>query len=237
VGGARTRLGPAARLRSSFAVVRATLANPALRRLQLGAAASSAGDQLAVVALGVYAYAEGGAAAVGLVAVVQMVPAALLGPPTALLSDRYRRERVLLVAATAATLALTAAAVAAALEAPAAAVYALAAVLAVVTGAAYPAQTALIPLLARSTAEVSAATATTGLLRGVSLLAAPAFSCSRHPARPCSPLLPSPTRARPCSPVASRARTSCAPRRRWATHGGRSATAPVRPSPTGARPS
>ena len=57
---------------------------PVLRRLQVGAVASQAGEQLAAVALAVYAYRVGGAAAVGLVGVVQMVPAAVLGPVAAL---------------------------------------------------------------------------------------------------------------------------------------------------------
>ena len=166
-------LAPGRRLTDSFAIARTSLADPVLRRLQLAWTAATAGEALAAVAFGVYAYEVGGAAAVGLIAVVQMVSAAVCGPPSALLGDRYRRERVLAGAAALAALALTAATVADAAGAPPALVFVLAAVLAVLTGTTYPAQAALVPLLARSVGEVTAGTATAGLLRSVSALGAP----------------------------------------------------------------
>ena len=153
---------PRRHLASSFAVARTSLADPVLRRLQLAWTAATAGEALSVVALGVYAYEVGGASAVGLVAVVQMASASACGPACALLGDRYRRERVLAGAAALAALSLAAATVAAAVQAPPVLVFVLAAVLAVATGATYPAQAALVPLLARSVGEVTAATATAG---------------------------------------------------------------------------
>ena len=50
------------------------------------------------IALAVFAYRDGGAAAVGLVGLVRFLPSAVASPFTALLGDRYRRERVIVVA-------------------------------------------------------------------------------------------------------------------------------------------
>ena len=55
------------RARASLAALGAVLSSPALRRLQLAWAGSILGGWAYLVALGVYAYDEGGAAAVGIV--------------------------------------------------------------------------------------------------------------------------------------------------------------------------
>src|SRR5919106_3052745 len=62
-------------LTGSFTAFRVALARPELRRVQLAWAASASGEFVSIVALGVFAYEAGGAAAVGGGAVVQMVPA------------------------------------------------------------------------------------------------------------------------------------------------------------------
>ena len=68
------------------------------------------------------------------------------------------------------------AAVAAASDAPVATVYMLAAVLALGSQAYYPSQAALVPLLARSAEDVTAASAASSLLRNASALLAPALA-------------------------------------------------------------
>src|SRR5262245_43159712 len=72
--------------------------NPQLRRLQLAWLGSVMGDWAYLVALSVYAFDQGGASAVGLVWVIRLVPAALLSPVLATFADRFRRERVMVVA-------------------------------------------------------------------------------------------------------------------------------------------
>src|SRR5258705_7146433 len=52
-----------------------------LRRLQLAWACAAVGGWMFMVALAIHAYAAGGAAAVGLAALVRMLPAGLGGPP------------------------------------------------------------------------------------------------------------------------------------------------------------
>src|SRR6478672_3171132 len=72
------------------------LATADLRRLQLAWGASAVGGWVFFVALAVYAYDEGGTAAVGAAALVRMVPAGLAAPLTGLLADRHPRRDVLL---------------------------------------------------------------------------------------------------------------------------------------------
>ena len=164
------------RLRARTATLRASLTNPDLRRVQLGWAASTGGEHLAAVAIGVEAYAAGGAAAVGLLGVVSTVPQVVSSPFTALLGDRCRREVVVGCTDLLRCLVVAAAAVAVATGAGLAVLAVLAALLSVLTGTYYPSQTALVPLLARSAQEVTAAAATAGLLRSFASLAAPALA-------------------------------------------------------------
>lgn len=49
------------------------------------------------VAILVFAYGRGGAAETGLVAVIQLVPAALVAPLASVIGDRIRRDRALVI--------------------------------------------------------------------------------------------------------------------------------------------
>src|SRR5688500_10128399 len=100
--------------------------NPLLRRAQLSFLGAWTAEWAFTVALGILAYRDGGAAAVGLVGLLRMVPSALLAPLLTPFADRGRRERVLVAVSTARGLATAAAAVVAALSGPPAVVYALA---------------------------------------------------------------------------------------------------------------
>jgi hypothetical protein len=79
--------------------LRAALRNENLRRVELAWGAANAAEWAHFVALGVFAYDEGGAVAVGVAGVVRMLPAALIAPFAASLGDRFRRERFLLAIA------------------------------------------------------------------------------------------------------------------------------------------
>ena len=76
--------------------VRRHLPQPGAAPAQLSFGAMWAGEWAAMVAVGVVAFRDGGAAAVGAVALVRMLPAALMTPFAATLADAFRRERVLL---------------------------------------------------------------------------------------------------------------------------------------------
>jgi MFS family permease len=83
-----------------------------LRRLQLAWACAAVGGWMFMVALAVHAYAAGGVTAVGLAALVRMVPAGLAAPLLGHAGDRFSRRDVLLVTVLARALVLVAAALA-----------------------------------------------------------------------------------------------------------------------------
>jgi len=71
------------------------MGNRNLRRVELAWGASIAAEWAHFVALGVFAYTEGGATAVGIAGLVRMLPAAVVAPLASSLGDRFRRERFL----------------------------------------------------------------------------------------------------------------------------------------------
>ena len=160
-------------LGDSRRAISVTLHRPPLLRAQLSFGAMWAGEWAVMVGLGVVAFRDGGAAAVGLVAVLRMVPAALLAPFAAALADAVRREHVLAGVGFVRALTLGAAAAVIALDGPVTAVYALA-VLATIAQTLYrPAHSALLPSLCRTPAELTSANMTRGLLDSLATLAGP----------------------------------------------------------------
>src|SRR3954454_8061694 len=107
------------------------LRNPSLRRLQLVYGTSIVAEWGFTVALAVFAYDIRGAAGVGIVGVVRMVPAALATPFAAVLADRFRRELVLLWIELASAVAMAGTAVAFFVGPAEVVIYALAGVLAI----------------------------------------------------------------------------------------------------------
>ena len=100
--------------------------NPSLRRAGIGFALFNAAEYGEWIAVLVYAYAQGGASASGLLAFAQLVPCVVLAPVMATFADRYQPGRVLVAgfAAQAVGMGLLAAALLA--DAPPVVVYALA---------------------------------------------------------------------------------------------------------------
>ena len=139
---------------------RAVFANPQLRKLQLAFAGSITGEWGFLVALAVYADDKGGATAVSAVLVIRWVAAALTAPWLAYFSDRYRRERVMLAADLSRVVAMAAMAAIAFTGGSPIIVYVLAGFMAVASKTFRPAQAALLPQLAASPEELTAANAT-----------------------------------------------------------------------------
>jgi MFS family permease len=123
------------------------------------------------IAMLVFAYSRGGAAIAGLVAVAQLVPAAVVAPVVASLADR--RSPVVLLAggyvAQAAAMAGTAAAVIAGVPVAA---YAAAVVAATAVTTTRPAQSALIPSVAATPDQLTAANVVGGWLEAAGVAAA-----------------------------------------------------------------
>jgi MFS family permease len=149
--------------------------NHGLRRLQLAWAGSIIGTWAFSVALAVYAYRHGGASAVGLVALIRWLPAAFTSPFTGVLGDRYPRVPVMIGSdlLRAATLGGMTACVLA--HAPPASVYTLVGATSVISTAFRPAQAALLPSLARTPEELTAANVSSSTLESLGFCAGPAL--------------------------------------------------------------
>ncbi len=150
-------------------------ANPGLRRLELAWAGSTLGGWTYFVAIAVFAFRAGGASAVGLATLIRFVPAAVAAPFTSLLGDRLSRRNVMLGADLSRVVLLSAMAAASFGGAPAGVVYALAACSAVVATAFGPAQAALLPSLARTPDELTAANVVSSTIESVGIFAGPAI--------------------------------------------------------------
>jgi MFS family permease len=137
-------------------VFRALAGNRALRRVVAGYALFVLTEYSVWIAMLVYAYSRGGAAIAGVVALAQLAPAALLAPVFAALADR--RSPVVLLAGgylvQAAAMAATAAAVAGGVPIAA---YAAAVVASTAVTATRPAQSTLVPSLAVTPDQLTAA--------------------------------------------------------------------------------
>jgi hypothetical protein len=164
-----------ARLSESLEALREVFRNRNLRRLELAWAGSVTGTWAYAVALGVFAYHEGGPAAVGLVGLIRMLPAAVAAPFASILGDRKRRERVMFVSDILRTSALALMAVSALTGGAAEIAYVLAAFVMVIGTAFQPAQAALLPSLARTPAELTAANVASSTIESVGSFAGPAL--------------------------------------------------------------
>jgi len=155
--------------------LRDALGTRSLRRLQGAWAASSLGGWTFFIALAVYAYDVGGATAVGVAAVVRMVPAALAAPAMSMLGDRYSRRNVLLVLALARAAVLAGAAAVVWEGGPPALVFALATLFTAIGTGHKPAQAALLPTLADDPRQLAASNALWSAVDSVGFLAGAAL--------------------------------------------------------------
>jgi MFS family permease len=162
--------GPLAAARGAFA---ATFRSRDLRRAQLAFFGAWTAEWAFTVAIGVYAFRQGGAAAVGLVSVLRMLPSALLAPVLSPYADRWRRERVLVVVSAVRAGATAGTAVLVAADGSVAAVYALAAVSTVAATLYRPAHSALLPSLCRTPYELAGANVVRGMLDSLATLVGP----------------------------------------------------------------
>lgn len=162
------------RVSESAAAFRDVFANTDLRRLQLAFLGSELGLWAATVALAVIAFGAGGAAGVAILAVVRQLPAAIAAPFTAILGDRYDRVRVMIGSDLLRAGATAVAAAAAFADAPVAVVFAAASFSSLAATAFRPAEAALLPALARTPAELTAANVTSSTIESVMAFVGPA---------------------------------------------------------------
>jgi MFS family permease len=164
----RERLADA---RQAFASV---FTNPNLRRVELSWAGTVSAYWMFIVTLAFYAYERGGPEAVGLVGLLRVVPSFVAAPFGAMLGDRYPRERVIVGINVARSLTIAAAALVAFSDGPPVIVYVLASLMGLLQSTFRPTQAALLPLLARTPEELTAANLVLTTVESVGLFVGPA---------------------------------------------------------------
>jgi MFS family permease len=166
---------PNATTSSSIDALRAVFRSPNLRKLQLAWAGSNLGTWGYGIALAVYAYDQGGAQAVGLVALLRWIPAAIAAPFMGVLGDRHSRKLVMVASDLGRVVVISLAAVAVFADADAIVVYVLAAVGVVLATAFRPAQAAITPTLVSTPDELTASNVVASSVESFGMFVGPAI--------------------------------------------------------------
>jgi MFS family permease len=144
-----------------------------LRRAQLSFGAAWTAEWTLTVGLGIVAFRDGGATAVGLVALIRLLPGAIAGPLLATIADRVRRERAITAIGLVRGASMGLMAVVLASGGPTALVYALAVVSTVAGTPFRAAHSALLPSLCETPNQLTSANAVRGMLDSVSTVIGP----------------------------------------------------------------
>jgi len=146
------------------------LGNGALVRTQLSFGAAFTAEWSFTVAIGLVAFAHGGAVAVGLVGLLRLLPAALLAPVISAYADRMPRERVLFASSALRGFTTLAAALVLLTGGPVAVVYALAIVSTIAFTPFRASHSALMPSLCRAPDELTSVNVVRGALDSLSVV-------------------------------------------------------------------
>jgi MFS family permease len=164
-----------ARLAETIQLFASVGRNRDLRRLILAWAASNLASRASAIAVAVYAYEAGGAAAVGVIAFARLAAASALSPWLSVLADR-RSRRLVMIGSDLFRLALLGAMAAlVASDGEPAIVYTLAVFVAVAEPVFRSAQAALTPSLVQTPAELTAANVLASGVESVGLFLGPAL--------------------------------------------------------------
>jgi MFS family permease len=158
-----------------FGAIGAVFRNRDLRLLEIAWAGSVIGHYGFQIALGVYAYQTGGAAAVGAMFVLRTL-GALATPPAAALGDRYRRVLVMFASDLVRAVLVLGTLVVIVADASEIFVYVFAGLAAAVGTAFRPAQVAVLPQLSRTPEELTMANVVATTIEGLGMFAGPALA-------------------------------------------------------------
>lgn len=163
--------------RSRLAVVAGALASNLrsrdLRRAQLAFGAAWTSEWALTIGLSIVAFRDGGPAAVGLVALIRLLPGAIAGPFLATIADRVRRERVIVVIGLVRTACFGVMAALWMAKAPIATVYAIAVVSTIAGTPFRAAHSALLPSLCTTPEQLTSANVARGMIDSLSMLLGP----------------------------------------------------------------
>jgi MFS family permease len=176
MGSAPATRAQRSRLRAAVDAFATNWRNPELRRAQTAFFAAWAAEWAVTVVLAVYAYQRGGATEVGVVALVRVLPAAVVAPLASQYADRWPRERVLVVVSVVRSVSIALAGWAVFVDGPALGVYALVTLSSAAAVLFRPVHSALLPSLCNTPPELAGANVVRGMLDSAATLAGPALS-------------------------------------------------------------
>lgn len=152
--------------------------NRDLRRVLGAFLAFSAAEYGTWVAILLYAYEATGPASVGVVAMLLLVPAAVIAPAAAALGDRHPRQRVLVGGYLVYGSGLAATALAMIAGAPVVLVYLVASIGGAALVVVRPTQSALMPSLSHTPDELTSANGAAGVIEGAGILLGPLLAAA-----------------------------------------------------------
>jgi hypothetical protein len=164
------------RLKATLGVFGTAFRNRSLMLVELAWLAFNSAEWGVWLALMVWAYTRGGAAAASLIVIVQLVPAIFIAPYLGAITDRARAGRVLFIGLLIMGGTMAAVAAAIALDAPGFIVYMLAPIMNLALSVPRPAQAALLPGVVRTPLELTAANVVSSWMENGSVLLAPALT-------------------------------------------------------------
>ena len=168
--------GSESRLRSTLGVFGTAFRNRSLLLVELAWLAFNSAEWGVWLALTVWAYTNGGAAAVSLIIIVQLVPSIFISPYLGAITDRARAGRVLFIGLLVMGVSMAGLAAAMALDAPPWLVYVVAPLMNLALSVPRPAQAALLPGIVRTPLELTAANVVSSWMENASVLIAPALT-------------------------------------------------------------
>jgi MFS family permease len=161
------------RCETSTRALSATASCPSLLRAQLSFGATWTAEAAFTAAIGVVAFHDGGASAVGVVVFARLAPTALFTPLGTAFADRFPRDRVLLVSSLVRAVAGAGIAAVLIVGGPELAVYGLAVISTMAFRLFRPTHSALLPSLCSTPFELSTANVVRGMLDSASTLLGP----------------------------------------------------------------
>ncbi len=157
-------------------VIRQALANRDLRKVLVAFFIFNVGEWATWIALLVWAYDRGGVGAASAIALAQLIPSALFAAPAAAWIGRLPGASALRLGYAAQAVSSIALGVAMLVDGPVVVVGVLAAVAAVTITITRPAHSALLPLISRTTGDLTTGNAATGAVEAVGTFIGPLFS-------------------------------------------------------------